>query len=163
VPSPKVATYDLQPEMSASGVTAELMKAIESDKYDCIIVNYANPDMVGHTGVPEAIIKACEVVDEGLSRVVPAITERGGAVLIIADHGNAETMIDPETGGAHTAHTTNLVPCILVAPPDAGLGKGEVSLRSGGRLADVVPTLLDLLGLDKSPDMTGESLLVRGG
>jgi 2,3-bisphosphoglycerate-independent phosphoglycerate mutase len=163
VPSPKVATYDLQPEMSASGVTAELMKAIESDKYDCIIVNYANPDMVGHTGVPEAIIKACETVDEGLSQVVPAITERGGAVLIIADHGNAETMIDPETGGSHTAHTTNLVPCILVSHPDAGLGKGAVSLRGGGRLADVVPTLLDLLGIEKSSDMTGESLLVRGG
>lgn len=163
VPSPKVATYDLQPEMSAAGVTEALLKAIESNQYDFIIVNYANPDMVGHTGVPAAIIKACETVDESLGRVVPAITERGGAVLIIADHGNAEMMVDPETGGPHTAHTTNLVPCILVAAPGAGLDKGKVSLRGGGRLADVVPTLIELLGLQPAPEMTGRSLLVAGG
>jgi 2,3-bisphosphoglycerate-independent phosphoglycerate mutase len=163
VPSPKeVATYDLQPEMSAAGVTEELLKAINSEQYDFIIVNYANPDMVGHTGVPAAIIKACETVDEGLGQVVPTILDKGGVVLIIADHGNAEMMTDPETGGAHTAHTTNLVPCILVAPPDLNLGKSDVSLRSGGRLADVVPTLLDLLGVPKAQEMTGESLLVRG-
>jgi 2,3-bisphosphoglycerate-independent phosphoglycerate mutase len=162
VPSPKVATYDLQPEMSAESVTEELLKAIKSDQYDFIIVNYANPDMVGHTGVPAAIIKACETVDAQLSEVVPAIIEQGGAVLVIADHGNAETMVDPETGGAHTAHTTNLVPCILAAPAGMGLGKGEVSLRGGGRLADVVPTLLDLMGVEKADDMTGETLLQRG-
>jgi 2,3-bisphosphoglycerate-independent phosphoglycerate mutase len=158
-----VATYDLQPEMSAAGVTEELLKAINSEQYDFIIVNYANPDMVGHTGVPAAIIKACETVDEGMGQVVPTVLDKGGVVLIIADHGNAEMMIDPETGGAHTAHTTNLVPCILVAPPDLNLSKSDISLRSGGRLADVVPTLLDLLGVPKSPEMTGESLLVRGG
>ncbi len=163
VPSPKVATYDLQPEMSAAGITEELLKAIASDTYDFIIVNYANPDMVGHTGVPEAIIKACSTVDAALGQVVPAIVERGGVALIIADHGNAEVMVDPETGGPHTAHTTNRVPCILVAPPGLGLGKGEVTLREGGRLADVVPTLLDVMGLEKAPAMTGTSLIVRGG
>jgi 2,3-bisphosphoglycerate-independent phosphoglycerate mutase len=162
VPSPKVATYDLQPEMSAAGVTSELLKAIESDDHDFIIVNYANPDMVGHTGMQEAIITACEAVDSGLGQVVPAVLERGGVVLMIADHGNAEQMIDPETGGPHTAHTTNPVPCILAAPPALKLGKGEVSLRSGGRLADVVPTLLDLMGLEPAPEMTGKTLIVRG-
>lgn len=161
VPSPKVPTYDLQPEMSAEGVTSELLKAINSDQYDVIIVNYANPDMVGHTGVQEAIIKACETVDTSLGQVVPVVLDKGGVVLIIADHGNAELMIDPQMGGPHTAHTTNPVPCILVAPEGAGLGKQQVQLRGGGRLADVVPTMLDLLGLDKPAAMTGESLLVR--
>ena len=163
VPSPKVATYDLQPEMSAAGVTEELLKAIASDAYDFIVANYANPDMVGHTGVPEAIIKACSTVDAALGQVVPAIVAHGGAALIIADHGNAEMMVDPETGGPHTAHTTNPVPCILVAADGLGLGKGEVMLREGGRLADVVPTLLDLLGLPPAPEMTGRSLIVRVG
>ncbi|NJO84652.1 MAG: 2,3-bisphosphoglycerate-independent phosphoglycerate mutase, partial [Blastochloris sp.] len=164
VPSPKeVATYDLQPEMSAERVTQELLKAIESDKYDFIIVNYANPDMVGHTGVQEAIIKACNTVDACLGRVIPAILERGGAALIIADHGNAEMMIDLETGGPHTAHTTNPVPCILAAPEGIGLSKGDISLRSGGRLADVVPTLLDMMGVEKAAAMTGKSLIVRRG
>lgn len=162
VDSPKVPTYDLQPEMSAEGVTEGLLEAITSERYDFIIVNYANPDMVGHTGVPEAIIKACETVDAAMGRVVPAILAKGGAALIIADHGNAEMMIDPETGGVHTAHTTNPVPCILVAAPGLGLGKDEVSLRSGGRLADVAPTLLDLMGVPPAEEMTGESLLVRG-
>jgi 2,3-bisphosphoglycerate-independent phosphoglycerate mutase len=161
VGSPKVATYDLQPEMSATGVTEELSKAIESKAYDFIIVNYANPDMVGHTGVQEAIIRACETVDEELGKVIPKVLAQGGVALIIADHGNAETMVDPETGGPHTAHTTNLVPCILIAPPRLGLGKSQISLREGGRLADVVPTLLDLMGLEKAPEMTGESLIVR--
>jgi 2,3-bisphosphoglycerate-independent phosphoglycerate mutase len=159
VPSPKVATYDLQPEMSAAGVTAELLKAVRSDQYDFIVVNYANPDMVGHTGVIPAVIKACETVDAGLGEVVPEVLARGGALLIIADHGNAELMIDPGSGGPHTAHTTNPVPCILVGAD--GLGKGEVSLRSGGRLADVAPTLLELIGLPKAADMTGESLITR--
>jgi 2,3-bisphosphoglycerate-independent phosphoglycerate mutase len=162
VGSPKVATYDLQPEMSAAGVTEELLKAIRSDQYDFIVVNYANPDMVGHTGIIPAVVKACETVDAGMGQVVPEILARGGAVLIIADHGNAEQMIDPETGGPHTAHTTNPVPCILVAAEGLGLDKGQVSLRSGGRLADVAPTLLELLGLAPAADMTGESLIVRG-
>lgn len=161
VASPKVPTYDLQPEMSAAGVTEGLLAAINSAKHDFIIVNYANPDMVGHTGVPAAIIKACETVDASLGKVVPAIVEQGGAVLIIADHGNAEMMIDPESGGPHTAHTTNLVPCILVAAPDLGLGKGEITLRNGGRLADVAPTLLGLMGIPLAEEMTGQSLIVR--
>ncbi|NJP06440.1 MAG: 2,3-bisphosphoglycerate-independent phosphoglycerate mutase [Chloroflexaceae bacterium] len=161
VASPKVATYDLQPEMSAAGVTEALLKAINSDQYDFIIVNYANPDMVGHTGIPAAIITACETVDASLGQVVPVILEKGGAVLIIADHGNAEMMVDTETGGPHTAHTTNLVPCILAAPPDMGLSKDAITLRSGGRLADVVPTLLDLMGLQPAAEMTGETLIVR--
>jgi len=161
IPSPKVATYDLQPEMSAAGVTEQLLAAVESDQYDLIVVNYANPDMVGHTGIIPAVIAACETVDAGLGQVIPAMLAKGGAAIIIADHGNAEQMIDPETGGPHTAHTTNLVPCILVAADGLGLGKNEVSLREGGRLADVAPTLLDLMGLPKAHDMTGESLIVR--
>jgi 2,3-bisphosphoglycerate-independent phosphoglycerate mutase len=161
VPSPKVATYDLQPEMSAAGVTAELLTAVRSDTYDLIVVNYANPDMVGHTGMIPAVIKACETVDAGLGLVVPEVLARGGALVIIADHGNAEVMIDPGTGGPHTAHTTNPVPCILVAADDLGLAKDQVSLRAGGRLADVAPTLLDLMGLPKAGDMTGESLIVK--
>jgi 2,3-bisphosphoglycerate-independent phosphoglycerate mutase len=161
VPSPKVATYDLQPEMSAEGVKQELLKAIASGSYDLIVVNFANPDMVGHTGSIPAVITACETVDAAMGELVPAATAQGGAVLIIADHGNAEQMIDPETGGAHTAHTTNPVPCILVAAPGLGLGRGQVTLREGGRLADVAPTLLDLMGLAPAPQMTGTSLLVR--
>jgi 2,3-bisphosphoglycerate-independent phosphoglycerate mutase len=162
MPSPKVATYDLQPEMSAAGVTEALLKAIASDSYDLIVVNYANPDMVGHTGVIPAIVTACETVDQGLGQVIPALLSKGGAALIIADHGNAEVAIDPETGGPHTAHTTNPVPCILIAAEGLGLGKGDVSLRNGGRLADVAPTLLDLLGVAKDSAMTGETLIVRG-
>ncbi len=162
VPSPKVATYDMQPEMSAAGVTEALLKAIGSEQYDFIVVNYANPDMVGHTGLIPAVVKACETVDAGMGEVMPEVLARGGAVLIIADHGNAEQMIDPESGGPHTAHTTNQVPCILVAAEGLGLGKGQVQLRQGGRLADVAPTLLDLLGMQPSSDMTGESLIVRG-
>jgi 2,3-bisphosphoglycerate-independent phosphoglycerate mutase len=161
VPSPKVATYDLQPEMSAAGVTAELLKAIESETYDLIVVNYANPDMVGHTGIIPAVVKACETVDAGLGQVIPAILARGGAAIVIADHGNAEMMIDAESGGPHTAHTTNPVPCFLVAAENLGLGKDRIGLRSGGCLADITPTLLDLLGLPKADDMTGTSLIVR--
>ena len=162
VPSPKVATYDLQPEMSAEGVKDHLLEAINGGQYDLIVVNFANPDMVGHTGSIPAVITACETVDADMGEVVSAIQAQGGAVIIIADHGNAEQMIDPETGGAHTAHTTNLVPCILVAAEGLGLEKGQVSLRTGGRLADITPTLLDLLGLPNDEDMTGESLIVRG-
>ncbi len=152
-PSPKVATYDLQPEMSAGEVTDQFVKAIEAG-YDLIVTNYANPDMVGHTGDLNAAIKACEVVDQGLGRVLVALDNAGGAMIVTADHGNCETMIDPETGGPHTAHTINLVPAVLVG------GDANTTLRDGGRLADLAPTLLDLMQLDKPTEMTGESLLV---
>ena len=149
--SPKVATYDLQPEMSAPEVTEKFVAAIEAG-YDLIVTNYANPDMVGHTGDIQAAIKACEAVDQGLAQVVAALEKAGGAMLVTADHGNCELMVDPETGGAHTAHTTNLVPVALVGGP-AGAG-----LRNG-RLADLAPTLLELMKLPKPAEMTGESLL----
>ncbi|MDO9526866.1 MAG: 2,3-bisphosphoglycerate-independent phosphoglycerate mutase [Gemmobacter sp.] len=151
--SPKVATYDLQPEMSSCEVTERLLEAIAAD-YDLIVVNYANPDMVGHTGSLPAAIAACEAVDRALTRVIPALRAAGGAMLLTADHGNCETMVDPATGGPHTSHTTNPVPMILIGGPEGA------SLRSG-RLADVAPTLLDLMGLPKPPEMTGESLIVR--
>jgi len=150
-PSPKVATYDLAPEMSAAEVSDQLVKAIAA-RYDLIVVNYANPDMVGHTGDLQAAIRACEAVDEGLGRALDALEEVGGAMVVTADHGNCETMIDPETGGPHTAHTLNPVPVILVGGPEG------VGLRKG-RLADLAPTLLDLMGLEKPPEMTGESLI----
>jgi 2,3-bisphosphoglycerate-independent phosphoglycerate mutase len=120
------------------------------------VLNFANPDMVGHTGILEAAIKAVDTIDAGLGEVIQAIEEMGGALLVIADHGNCEQMIDYETGKPHTAHTTNPVPCILV-----GKGFENVTLRSGGRLADVSPTLLDLMGIAKPPAMTGESLLIK--
>lgn len=150
-PSPKVATYDLKPEMSADEVTDQFVQAI-GNGYDLIVTNYANPDMVGHTGSLEAAIKACEAVDRGLVRVVAALQKAGGAMIVTADHGNCEQMVDPETGGPHTAHTTNPVPVALVGGP-AG-----ARLRNG-RLADLAPTLLALMGLEKPPEMTGESLL----
>ena len=152
-PSPKVATYDLQPEMSSEEVTDHFVQAIGAG-YDLIVTNYANPDMVGHTGDLSAAIKACESVDRGLSRVVEALERVGGAMVLTADHGNCELMVDPETGGPHTAHTTNPVPGILVGGP-AG-----VTLREG-RLADLAPTVLDLMGLDLPPEMTGRSLIQR--
>lgn len=151
-PSPKVATYDLQPEMSCVEVTDHLVEAIH-DAYDLIVVNYANPDMVGHTGDLKAAIAACEAVDRGLARVVDALDEVGGAMIVTADHGNCELMVDPETGGPHTAHTLNPVPVALVGGP-AG-----VRLRAG-RLADLAPTLLELMGLPKPSEMTGESLII---
>ena len=149
--SPKVATYDLQPEMSAPEVTEHFVSAIE-DGYDLIVVNYANPDMVGHTGDLKAAMAACEAVDEGLGKVLEALQKAGGAMIVTADHGNCETMIDPETGGPHTAHTLNPVPVILVGGP-AG-----ASLNPG-RLADLAPTLLHLMGLPQPPEMTGECLI----
>ncbi|MBV1866635.1 MAG: 2,3-bisphosphoglycerate-independent phosphoglycerate mutase, partial [Marinosulfonomonas sp.] len=152
-PSPKVATYDLQPEMSAAEVTDQFVQAIEAG-YDLIVVNYANPDMVGHTGDLDAAIKACEAVDRGLARVMPVLERVGGAMIVTADHGNCETMIDPETGGAHTSHTTNLVPVAVIGGP-----KGA-QLRSG-ILADLAPTLLDLMNLPLPPEMTGKSLLSK--
>lgn len=150
--SPKVATYDLQPEMSAGEVTDAFVKAIETG-YDLIVTNYANPDMVGHTGDLKAAMKACEAVDQGLARVVEALEKAGGAMIVTADHGNCETMVDPVTGGPHTAHTTNPVPVILVGAPK------DVTLRSGGRLADLAPSLLKLMGLPQPDEMTGKSLL----
>ena len=149
--SPKVATYDLQPEMSSSEVTERFVAAIEAG-YDLIVTNYANPDMVGHTGDLNAAMAACAAVDTGLGAVQAALEKAGGTMIVTADHGNCEVMIDPETGGPHTAHTTNLVPVALVGGP-AG-----ATLRNG-RLADLAPTLLALMGLPKPPEMTGESLL----
>jgi 2,3-bisphosphoglycerate-independent phosphoglycerate mutase len=151
VPSPKVATYDLKPEMSAPELTDKAVEAIGSGRYDLIVLNYANPDMVGHTGSLPAAVKAVETVDAGLGRIAEAIAKAGGALLVTADHGNCETMRDPETGGPHTAHTTNPVPVLL-------LGGGNVSLAEG-RLADVAPTLLELMGLPQPTEMTGRSLL----
>lgn len=150
-PSPHVATYDLRPEMSADEVTAHFVASI-GDGYDLIIVNYANPDMVGHTGDLQAAMKACETVDRGLGRVVEALNEIGGAMIVTADHGNCETMIDPETGGPHTAHTTNPVPVILIGGP-------EGAALNAGRLCDLAPTLLQLMDLAQPPEMTGVSLI----
>jgi 2,3-bisphosphoglycerate-independent phosphoglycerate mutase len=152
VPSPKVATYDLQPEMSAPELTDKAVEAIRSGKYDLIVLNYANPDMVGHTGSLPAAIKAVETVDAGLGRIAEAIAKAGGALLVTADHGNCELMRDPETGGPHTAHTTNPVPLVL-------MGAGNRALMAEGRLADIAPTLLELMDLPKPPEMTGSSLL----
>ncbi|WP_431298226.1 2,3-bisphosphoglycerate-independent phosphoglycerate mutase [Tabrizicola sp. BL-A-41-H6] len=149
--SPKVATYDLQPEMSAPEVADKLVAAIDHG-YDLIVVNFANPDMVGHTGSLPAAIKACEAVDQGLARALAALEARGGAMLICADHGNCELMVDPVTGGPHTAHTTNPVPVILVGGPPGA------TLRDG-RLSDLAPTLLQLMGLPQPAEMTGTSLI----
>ncbi|MCG6883618.1 MAG: 2,3-bisphosphoglycerate-independent phosphoglycerate mutase [Silicimonas sp.] len=151
--SPDVATYDLQPEMSAPAVTEKFVEAIGA-RYDLIVVNYANPDMVGHTGDLAAAIKACEAVDQGLARVLEALDEAGGAMVLTADHGNCETMVDPETGGPHTAHTTNLVPVAVFGAP-------EGATLANGRLADLAPTVLDLMGLELPEEMTGRSLLRR--
>jgi len=151
--SPKVATYDLQPEMSAGEVSDHFVAAIEKG-YDLIVVNYANPDMVGHTGSLPAAIRACEAVDAGLGRALAALEKAGGAMIVTADHGNCEVMVDPVTGGPHTAHTVNPVPVILVGGP-AG-----AALRDGGRLADLAPTLLALMGLPQPGEMTGRSLLL---
>ncbi len=153
VPSPKVETYDLQPEMSAYEVTEKVVDAIRSQNYDCIILNYANPDMVGHTGSLEAAIKAIEAVDECVGKVVEAVEKQNGVLLITADHGNAEQMIDYKTGEPHTAHTTNPVPLILV-------GMDQVKLKQG-KLADLAPTMLAIMGLEKPQEMTGESLILK--
>ena len=153
VPSPKVETYDMKPEMSAIEVTDKVVDAINSKKYDTIILNYANPDMVGHTGNLEAAIKAIETIDTCVKRVVDAVEAQDGVVIITADHGNAEQMIDYKTGEPHTAHTTNLVPLILV-------GMKDVKLKEG-KLADLAPTMLEIMGLDKPAEMTGESLIVK--
>lgn len=155
VKSPKVATYDLQPEMSAYEVCDKLCEAIRSQEYDVIIINFANPDMVGHTGVESAAIKAVEAVDECVGKAVAALKEVNGQMFICADHGNAEQLIDYETGEPFTAHTTNPVPFILVNADPA------YTLREGGRLADIIPTLIELMGMEQPAEMTGKSLLVR--
>lgn len=152
--SPNVATYDLQPEMSASEVTEQFVAAIERG-YDLIVTNFANPDMVGHTGNLGAALKACEAVDRGLAAVQAALVKAGGTMIVTADHGNCETMFDAQTGGPHTAHTTNPVPVIMVNGPVGA------TLRNGGRLADLAPSLLDLMELEKPDEMTGESLIIQ--
>ncbi len=154
VPSPKVATYDMKPEMSAPELTDKAVIAIKSQQFDLIVLNYANPDMVGHTGSLPAAIIAVETVDAGLGRLAAEVNKLGGALLVTADHGNCELMRDPDTGGPHTAHTTNPVPVLLV-------GGGNVTLRDG-RLADIAPTLLDLMELPQPKEMTGRSLRVPG-
>lgn len=149
--SPKVATYDLQPEMSAYLVCDEVLKRIESDKYDAIILNYANCDMVGHTGVFDAAVAAVEAVDECVGKTVDAVLAKGGIALITADHGNADKMME-EDGSPFTAHTTNLVPLIIA-------GAGNVLIREGGVLADLSPTMLKLMGLEQPKEMTGKSII----
>ena len=173
VPSPRVATYDLQPEMSAPELAERAVQAIDGATYDLIVLNFANPDMVGHTGNLAATVRAIETVDAGLGRIAEAIERRGGgALLVTADHGNAEMMRDPASGGPHTAHTTNRVPVLLSATGSladdpradgtAGTSADELPRREGmrdGRLADLAPTLLDLMGLARPAEMTGRSLL----
>jgi 2,3-bisphosphoglycerate-independent phosphoglycerate mutase len=151
VPSPRVATYDLQPEMSAAGVTDTLCAALRRRDHALFLCNFANADMVGHTGVPSAILQAVETVDHCLGRVLEAADATGTRVLVTADHGNCEMMVDPGTGGPHTAHTTNPVPFVAV-------GSRMGALRPGGALCDVAPTILELLGLDAPAEMTGRSL-----
>jgi 2,3-bisphosphoglycerate-independent phosphoglycerate mutase len=151
IPSQRVATYDLAPEMSAAGITEALCRTIESGSHDFILCNYANADMVGHTGVLPAVVRAVETVDVCLGRVLSSADKAGTVVLITADHGNCELMIDPATGGVHTAHTTNPVPFVAVRADAA-------SLRRGGSLRDVAPTVLRLLGIEPPVEMTGRDL-----
>jgi 2,3-bisphosphoglycerate-independent phosphoglycerate mutase len=152
-PSPKVKTYDMQPEMSASEVTQRCVAIIQAQQHDLILMNFANPDMVGHTGDLDAAIAACEAVDTGLGVILDALAKAGGAMLLTADHGNCELMWDATTNGPHTAHTTNPVPLALIGGPS------DLSLRDGGRLGDLAPSLLELMQLDQPAEMTGESLL----
>ncbi|QQR69463.1 MAG: 2,3-bisphosphoglycerate-independent phosphoglycerate mutase [Alphaproteobacteria bacterium] len=156
IPSPKVATYDLQPEMSAQTVADEAVRSIESGTFDLIVINFANPDMVGHTGMLMAAQKAVEAIDHCVGRIEQALHQKDGAMFITADHGNCETMIDPETGQPHTAHTLNRVPAILVGAPSRVVGLKD------GKLADIAPTLLKLMGMNPPPAMTGTNLLVEG-
>jgi 2,3-bisphosphoglycerate-independent phosphoglycerate mutase len=156
VPSPKVATYDLKPEMSAAGITDAVIKAVEEGSFDVLIVNFANADMVGHSGKLEPTIKAVETVDACLGRIESAVRQKGGAILITADHGNAEMMIDPATGGPHTAHTTNPVPFIVVSED-----KKTFSLRNDGSLRDISPTVLGMMGMPQPKEMTGHDLRVQ--
>jgi 2,3-bisphosphoglycerate-independent phosphoglycerate mutase len=151
IPSQRVATYDLAPEMSAMGITEALCRTIQQRRHDFMLCNYANADMVGHTGVLPAVVRAVETVDACLERVLRSAETAGANVLITADHGNCEMMIDPTTGGVHTAHTTNPVPFVAV-------GTGATRLRSGGSLRDVAPTVLRLLGIEPPGEMTGRDL-----
>ena len=153
IPSPKIATYDLKPEMSAYEVTDEVVRRIHSGKYDVIILNFANMDMVGHTGLFEAAVKAVETVDTCIGKIVTALKEVGGAALITADHGNAEQMENPDTQEPHTAHTSNIVKCVYV-------GNGEVKALKNGKLSNIAPTLLELLNIKKPEEMKGESLII---
>jgi len=153
VPSPKIATYDLQPEMSAFKITNNVLRAIDEGETDVLIVNFANPDMVGHTGKLDKTIEACQYVDTCLGWITKAIGRARGMTLITADHGNAELMIDPRTGQPHTAHTTNPVPFHLIDEASRG-----ITLRSGGALADVAPTMIGLLGIEQPAEMTGRDL-----
>lgn len=153
IPSPQVATYDTKPEMSALEVTDRLIEEIDRDKYDFIVLNFANPDMVGHTGKIDAVIKALEKVDECLGRVIEKILEKGGKAIVTSDHGNSEELIDKTSGNPVTAHTTNPVPLILI-------GQGHVRLRKGGKLCDIAPTILEIMGLEKPVEMTGLSLII---
>jgi 2,3-bisphosphoglycerate-independent phosphoglycerate mutase len=153
IASPRIATYDLEPEMSAFKVTEKVLRAVEEGETDVFIINFANPDMVGHTGKLEPTIEACQYVDTCLGWITKGVRKMGGITLITADHGNAEQMIDPETGGPHTAHTTNPVPFHLIDESSIG-----VKLREGGALEDVAPTLLGLIGVEKPDDMTGKDL-----
>ena len=154
VPSQKVPTYDLKPEMSAAGVAGTVIHAIEKGNFDAIIMNFANADMVGHSGKLEATIQAVETVDQCLGRIFQSLKPRGGAWIITADHGNAETMIDPVTGGAHTYHTTNPVPLLLLTE------NGRTQLASGGSLRDIAPTMLGVLEVPEPPEMSGRDLRV---
>ena len=160
VDSPKVATYDLQPEMSAPRVTEKVLEALDKEIYDVIVLNYANPDMVGHTGVFDAAVKACHVVDEAVGQVVEKALEKDGVVLLTADHGNAEQMADPETGEIQTAHTTNPVWLSLISRRK-DLQKEHVILKNDGKLADLAPTLLNLMGLEIPPEMDGQNLIEK--
>jgi len=155
-PSPKVATYDLQPEMSAAEVTRAAKEAILCGKYGLVVVNYANPDMVGHTGSLPATIRAVEATDGGVGELLAALASRGGRAVVCADHGNAEQMWDPTVNGPHTAHTLNLVEVFVVGE---GFAAGKTRMRDSGRLADIAPTVLHLMGLPKPAEMTGESLV----
>ncbi|WP_369425211.1 2,3-bisphosphoglycerate-independent phosphoglycerate mutase [Methanothrix sp.] len=155
IPSPKIPTYDLKPEMSAPEVTSTVVERIRSGGYDVVIMNYANPDMVGHTGIYEAAVRAVEAVDRGVGTVVDEVLSRGGVALITSDHGNAEKMLEKSTGEPHTAHTTNRVPFILAGCDDVS------GLRDDGILADVAPTMLELLGIEKPSSMSGRSLIKR--
>jgi 2,3-bisphosphoglycerate-independent phosphoglycerate mutase len=154
IPSSKVATYDLKPEMSAFEITDAVVGAIESKKFDVIIMNYANPDMVGHTGILEAAIKAVEAVDTCVGRVVDKVLEQQGIVLLTSDHGNADQMVDYDTGGPMTAHTVRPGPLIII-----GCNK-DIKLKPG-KLSDIAPTMLDIMGLPKPPEMTGSSLIIK--
>jgi 2,3-bisphosphoglycerate-independent phosphoglycerate mutase len=153
VPSPKIATYDLEPEMSAFKVTDEVLRGIDEAETDVFVINFANPDMVGHTGKLAPTIEACQYVDTCLGWITKRVRQMRGVTLITADHGNAEQMIDPETGGPHTAHTTNPVPFHLIDEASRG-----TKLREGGALEDVAPTLLGLLGVEQPAEMTGRDL-----